>query len=138
MIRPQIVQSEVNALPVGCFNERFQVTLAYIVTQPFNILFEFSRNTQSWQCWQKPIGASTKVKLNIPQLTFVKSSQPERHQSVSQKVPGSIPTGGNFFAELIFALHYVSNTNMSALPTLCITGKLYVKMIPQKWLLNFL
>ena len=43
---------------------------------------------------KKSIGATTKVKLNIPQLTLVKLAQLGRHQSGSHEVPGSIPIGG--------------------------------------------
>ena len=44
----------------------------------------------------------TKVKLSIPQLTLAKFVQSGRHESGSQEVPGSILTGGNFFAEFLF------------------------------------
>ena len=40
----------------------------------------------------------TKVKLNIPQLTFPKLGQSRRHQSGSQKLPGSILIGAIHFA----------------------------------------
>ena len=42
------------------------------------------------------IGAQTKVKLNIPQLTLAKLVQSDRHQSRKKEVPGSIPTRDNF------------------------------------------
>ena len=41
------------------------------------------------------------MKLNIPQLTLAKLAQLGRHQSKIQELPGSIPTGGNFFSEFI-------------------------------------
>ena len=57
---------------------------------------------------QKLIGAQTKVKLNIPQLTLAKLVQSERHQSTPQEVPGSNPTGETFLL-IFFDLPYVSS-----------------------------
>ena len=54
------------------------------------------------------INASIKMKLNISQLTLAKLAQLGRHQSRSQEIPGSIPTGGNIFWWICFALAYVS------------------------------
>ena len=50
------------------------------------------------------LGAKTKVKLNIPQLTLAKLAQSGRYQSGSQNVPGAVPARGNFIAELILPL----------------------------------
>ena len=42
------------------------------------------------------------MKLNISQLTLAKLAQLGRHQSRSQEIPGSIPTGGNIFLVNLF------------------------------------
>ena len=61
---------------------------------------------------------SNEVQLNVPELTFAKTAQLGRHESVNTRseyfspwVPGSIPVGINFFAEL-----FCSNTIVKKLP----------------------
>ena len=62
---------------------------------------------------------ATKVqKLNIPQLTLVKSAQSERHKSGSQEASLEVT-----FYCIYFVLYYISNTKMPTLPTLCNHGK---------------
>ena len=64
------------------------------------------------------------MKLNINQLRLAELTQLGRYQSGLQKVPGSILTGGNIFAEIILLFTiYVSYTKLTTLPTLCIYGK---------------
>ena len=46
------------------------------------------------------IGAQTKVKFNISQLTIAKLAQLGKASSGSQEVLGSILTGGNFLLNL--------------------------------------
>ena len=62
------------------------------------------------------IGALTKLKITIPQLTLAEPAQSGRYQSRTQDVPCSIPTEGNFFAESIFLFH--SQALLPILPTL--------------------
>ena len=55
------------------------------------------------------------MKLNIPQsIQVAKLAQSGRHQSESQEVLGSIPTGGNFFLLNLF----FSSPRKPLLPTL--------------------
>ena len=56
-----------------------------------------------------PIGAQTKINLNIPQLTLAKVTQSCRHQSRTKEVPGSIPTGGNFLLNLFPTEAFIAN-----------------------------
>ena len=53
---------------------------------------------------------SNEVQLNVPELTFAKTAQLGRHESVNTRseyfspwVPRSIPIGGYFFAELFYS-----------------------------------
>ena len=51
--------------------------------------------------WAMPSLLQTKVRINIPKITFAMLAQLGRHQSESEAVPGTIATGGNW---IYFAL----------------------------------
>ena len=64
--------------------------------------------------WAMPSLLPTIVKINIPKITLAMLAQLGRHQSESEEVPGTIPTGGNFFlAEfiLLFLVKHRSGSN---------------------------
>ena len=57
--------------------------------------------------WQSLFSIACKTKtLNIPQITLAKLARSGKYQSGSQELPGSIPTGVNFFDWIYFALPY--------------------------------
>ena len=86
----------------------------------FNILGEFpafslrgfSRNTQSWQCWQLRTTSNANKSETVTSLSSFKANL---HYSLCLK--------DNWSGWFLYLTH-LGSTKLSTLPTLCITGKL--------------